>query len=40
MAKYFFLGGGGEVLLVRIDLSKYDQGVIFFSKFEGLQNQT
>ena len=28
----FFLGGGGRerVLLVRIDLSKYDQGIIFF----------
>ena len=29
----FFWGGGGRgrrVLLVRIDLSKYDQGIIFF----------
>ena len=25
-----FFWGGGRVLLVRIDLSKYDQGIIFF----------
>lgn len=38
--KIFFSEGGRGVLLMRIDLSKYDQGIFFFSKFEGLQNQT
>ena len=37
--KIFFSEGGRGVLLVRIDLSKYDQGIIFFQNSRGYRTR-